>query len=179
MRGQTPSDNARIVGLEILMGNRGAAGDRAVRLREVENLVQQALSVSLSERAKREKSAELTTDTAIPTSGVWVSGPSVVLDRGVWQINALALIKTSVAGSIAARLFNGVAGIIATQQTHPATTDYFTSLGLVTHLVLPAQATITLQVAPSVTSAVISMLAETTIGGALPATRLTAVQIGA
>ena len=94
-------------------------------------------------------------------------------------MSAMALIKTGAAGVIALRAFNGAAGVLAAQASHPATADYFTALHLSGVIALAGPTTITLQAAPSITSATISMIAQTTIGGALDATRLSAVQIGA
>lgn len=181
MRGTTtPIDTSRLVDLDTLLGNRGAAGARAVRLHELSTFMDQAIAFALKNRPDpKPEIANILANTPIPTAGAWVSGPQLTLGKGVWSISAMALVETGASGIIAARLFNGASGVFATQASHPATANYFTALHLAGVISVSAPMTLTLQAAPSITSATISMIAQTTIGGALDATRLCAVKIGA
>lgn len=180
MRPTTPRDTSRVVDLEILLGNRGASGDRAVRHRELRNIIEQAISTAAKNApSPRTEVQVLASDLATPTAGAWVSGPSITLGKGIWMVSGSVLVRTSLAATIAARLFNGTTGIRATQASAPALADYFTTLTLSGAVVIDATTTLTLQAAPSVSAGTTTMIAQTTIGGALPATRLTAVQIGA
>lgn len=180
MRGQQPMDTSRIVDLETLAGRRGAAGDRALRVRELSGFVEQAIAFAAKNLPKPKTEADaLASDIALPTSGAWVDGPAITLQKGVWMISAGLLIQTSAAGDVALRVYDGAAGVLAAQVSHPATAGHFTTISASGVITLAAGATLTLQAAPSITSASISMIAQTTIGGALDATRLSAVQIGA
>jgi len=178
--GQTPQDTARLVALDTLVGTRGASGERAVRLRELSSFMEQSIAYALKTRADPKSANDtLGADASMPTSGAWVSGPSVVLGKGVWSIDAVALFKTGAAGIIALRLHDGADGVMAVQASHPVDADYFTAMHVSGVITLAGVTTITLQAAPSVTTATTSMIAQTTIGGALDATRLSAVKIGA
>lgn len=181
MKGQQqPIDTSRLIELDTLLGTRGAVGARAVRYRELNNFVEQAIAFAAKNRPAP-KSAEqaLAADAAMPTAGAWVNGPAITLQKGVWMVSAAVLVRTAVAGDVALRVHDGAGGILAAQASFPATTDHFTTVTASGVIVLAGSITLTLQAAPSVTSATISMIAQTTIGGALPATRLCAVQIGA
>lgn len=178
MRGQQPIDTSRIVDLETLAGRRGAPGERAVRLREIDALVGQAIKAQ-TRMAPKSASAVLASDTALPASGEWVSGPAITLSKGLWLITATLLVQTAAAGIVAMRVHDGADTLFSVQASHPATAGYFTTISVSGVVTLAAGATLTLGAAPSITSAAASMIAQTTIGGAAPATRLSAILIGA
>lgn len=178
--GQTPLDTSRLVALDTLIGNRGPDGERAVRLRELPNFLSQSFDYALKNRSDPKSSVDvIAANIAMPAADNWVSGPSITLGKGVWSVSGSALFKTGAAGIIAMRLFDGSSGILSTQASHPAGTDYYTQMHLSGVITIAAATTLTLQAAPSIASGTISMIAKTTIGGPLDATRLSAVQIGA
>ena len=180
MKGQQPIDISRIVDLDTLLGNRGAPGARAVRYRELSTFVEQAIAFAARNRpTPKTAAATLGANSALPTAGAWVDGPAVTLEKGVWMVSATILVESSAAGEVALRVYDGAAGFLAAQASHPATAGSFTTITTSGVIALPASATLTLQATPSITTAAVYMIAETTIGGALDATRLSAVQIGA
>lgn len=179
--GQTPLDTSRLVALDTLIGNRGPDGERAVRLRELPNFLSQSFDYALKNRSDPKSSVDvIAANIAMPAAGNWVSGPSITLGKGVWSVSGNALFFTNgVAGIIAMRLFDGSSGILATQISHPGYLSQYNTMHLSGVITIAAATTLTLQAAPSITSGAISMIAQTTIGGPLDATRLSAVQIGA
>ena len=73
--GQTPMDTSRLVALDTLVGTRGAGGDRAVRLHELANFMEQSIAFALRNRPDpKSASAVLASDTSVPTAAAWVSG---------------------------------------------------------------------------------------------------------
>lgn len=175
----TPQDTSRLVDLDVLLGKRGIEGDRAVRLRELPSFVDQAVAFILRKPSTtKHLTAILDTDLSIPTTPAWSAGPELELKKGTWQITATLNLKTSVAGFVIARVSNGGAALMGSQQSHPGTVDHYTTISLSGVVVLAADATLRLEATSPIGDPAVFIIARTTADTNIDATRLMAVQIG-
>lgn len=173
MRMTTPLDNARLVELDVLLGRRGLAGQRAVRYDEL-------LKAIAKPHSTLSKIGWLNANVPMPNAATWYDGPTFTLGRGTWLVNAAMQFYTKDKGILNMRLFDGNDGLIATQQTmpHDAGGDVYFSASLSGFINLTGPATITLQACSSTASANLYAMKLTNYLGSHDATRLSVIQIG-
>lgn len=171
--------NFREERLDVLAGTRGDAGDKAVRLKDMDG----AISSHLLGR-NLAKAAVLTADTALTTSGAWVSGPSITLPAGLWMLSAQVQLRADAAlgalTNVCARLWDGTVEFATSEATIAAANGESRNLHMSCLLSSKVQRVITLQGKAATGNANLKM--KSTLAplsaGSQTSTRLWAVRIG-
>lgn len=171
--------NFREERLDILAGTRGADADRAVRLTELGSIVDGHF------RARNiAKSAVLSADLSLTTSGAWVNGPWLTLPAGMWIVTGQAQFRNDAAlgaqTNVCARLFDDTIEFSTAEITLPAANGESRSLHLSCMLSSKVQRTIRLQAKPATGNANLKMKSTLSplSAGSETATRLWAVRMG-
>jgi hypothetical protein len=125
--------------------------------------------------------AALAADVQMPTSNVWVDGPSLTLDAGTWLLTAQVTCVRNATTLLTyyARLSDGlVTHFASTQQSHPSQNPHSVSMVLTSLVTLALSTTVKIQATTSAGSANNLMKAALAANGSgNNATRLVALKL--
>lgn len=171
--------NFREERLDVLAGTRGDAGDKAVRVKDMDS----AINGHMQGR-NLAKAAVMTVDAALTTSGAWVSGPSITLPSGLWMVSAQVQLRADATlgalTNVCARLWDGSVEFATAEATMAAASGESRGLHLSCLISTKIQRVITLQGKPATGNANLKMKSTLSplSAGSQTATRLWAVRIG-
>ncbi len=123
--------------------------------------------------------ASLGANVQMPTSSVWVNGPSLLLDAGIWLVNANAQFVRNSTGATqwSARLAAGVVSLSSGQQFSPSLSGVTARISLSAVITLLAPTTVILQGMCNPGATTCLMSAATVLGGSGTATNISALRI--
>lgn len=179
----SPRNNARAERLDRLAGSRAAQDDsaQAVTRGALADMMAEDIS-GVAGRIITAKSAALSGDVALSTSGTWYDGPSVGLTPGTYLITAQALHRNDAAAAasvVQVRIHDGTSALAALQASVDAASGLCAPFALVTPVKITRAKAITLQMRASAGHANSKMKSTAPDAGTeTVATRILALRIG-
>lgn len=173
-----PEQKFRDNRVDVLLGIRGQEGDRALTVRQGEDLAR-TTSIEVIGNVFADVVKALAADVAMPVSGTWYDGPAIPLTKGVWLVTAtLQHQRTDASGGVfAGRLLRDAAVICGAQGYHPAVANAGACLSVTSIIRVTGNVIVKAQMRTGAGAATAFLAATAPYAGAQPASLITATRM--